>query len=118
MDRVCVAVIVGFAFLTAALASHTRWAVSHFQGTLWCGNVVSDPLLFHANTVAPIAAACLLCLVVRRFRQRRCSIADFGTLVVFIAAGMALHREFRNWYEYTGMELGSSIWWLPRHWWR
>ena len=62
-------------YLYMCLAA-AHWAsVAHLlhgpTGRLWCGNAITDPLLFLINKLTPVIAGCVGELHWTRFRERR-----------------------------------------------
>jgi len=81
-------------------------------GGLWCGNVITDPLLFLMKTVAPTVAGCVGALLWRRIQARRRPLLPITILPLFIGTSVTLVLE-TFWLRDYGIDLTHSVWWLP-----
>jgi len=85
----------------------------NYKGGLWCGNVISDPLLILLNWVGPLAALCLVALTLRAIECRRRPLLPIMLVPLFVGTTAALLWEVA-WLrdEYGFPDLMNSIRWL------
>jgi hypothetical protein len=79
---------------------------------LWCGNVISDPLLLLLNSVGPVVGVCVALLVWRRITQKRRPFLPLTTLPVYLGTMSALAYEL-IWLSDYGFPLSHAVRWLP-----
>jgi hypothetical protein len=92
------------------------WSVAHYlhgpTGRLWCGNVISDPLLCLVNKLGPLAAVCVAVLLWRRIKSRRWPLLPILVIPVFLGTSAALAFEV-VWLRDYGFGLSHAVWWFP-----
>jgi hypothetical protein len=106
-------IIFVYAGLAASQWGYATRVLSGRAGELWCGNILSDPLLFLLNGAGPVAAACGIALAFRSIRSRRWQVLPVSALLLFFVTSAGLISG-ALWLEWVcGMEILSGIWWLP-----
>jgi hypothetical protein len=104
--------IVVFSMLTAAELSDAAWWFFEPHGKLWCGNVVSDPLGFNLNILAPVALGSALGVIRQCSASRRWPLLCQFSIVLLIVSVVVLLAATRFIAVECGLPMGH-IWWLP-----
>lgn len=99
-------------------ASVAFWCLLHRlihnpPGDLWCGNVVTDPLLFLVNWMAPMVAVFMTIFVLGRIEAGRRPLLPLVVLPLFFGTTATLLYE--TWWLAGdfGFPLHRTIWWFP-----
>jgi hypothetical protein len=102
------------AYLFAGLAIGHWYHVAQIfrQPRLWCGNVVTDPLLFLVNWFAPLCLMCVIALWWGRRRHRVRPVLPIAVLPLFLGtlAGIGIEAV---WLRDYGINLSHCVWWFP-----
>src|SRR4051812_24453939 len=106
--------LAGSVYLFAGLAV-AHWyhvnRVFHRPG-LWCGNVVSDPLLLLVNWLGPVCLGCVVALGWGRQRRGVRPVLPIAVPPLFLGtwAGLAVEAV---WLRDYGINLSHCVWWFP-----
>jgi hypothetical protein len=101
-----------YTFLAAVHWASVGQLLNRPPGDLWCGNVITDPLLFLLNNAAPTVAGCVGALLWRRVQSRRRPLLPITIWPLFFGTSITLVLETR-WLRDYGIDLTHSVWWLP-----
>jgi hypothetical protein len=112
VDRVLRMTVYLYTFLAAVHWASAGQLLNGPPGRLWCGNVITDPLLMLLNKVAPAVAGCVGALLWRRVQARRRPLLPVAILPLLFGTSGTLVLETR-WLRDYGIDLTHSVWWLP-----
>jgi hypothetical protein len=82
------------------------------QPPVWCGNVITDPLLLLMNWFAPLCLMCVIALWRSRRGRRVRPVLPIAVLPLFLGtlAGLAVEAV---WLRDYGINLSHCVWWFP-----
>lgn len=113
MPRVLATFVFAYAGMAASQWGHAMWRLYTPQSGLYCGNVITDPYLFLANVITPIAAFCTFMLVRRCVATRRWPCIVVTAILTFAVTTACLAYECHLLDRDFGFGLRQNVRWLP-----
>jgi hypothetical protein len=100
-----------------ALFAALHWAsvaqiMNGSRPTLWCGNVISDPLSILMNKLIPLAAVCVATISWQRHAARRRPLLPIAIVPLLLGTVVALMLE-TNWLHDEFDLPTAPVWWFP-----